>query len=525
MPKHHITQDSDNSQSPTFGPSSPNSPDDMNSSLLRPSDVDNNYIFGKFAGFTLKPLPTPGQAQNLAGNNVAFVNPISKVANSHPDLHTVPSRAAPPPPISHKSSGNKNHQHTKNEYSNVVIGPAPALPPLNPGSTARPIISNPILSGSTRNQVYQPCEASNKLDSNRSIPTAPLAPSSPEGRVISVGYAEPIDNVLINPVSKDVKKTKESKLSRITSFLKKEPKVEPPNKSIDREKLKTLEISPPIPISIPKVDEENERKAAIIRAQSMRDQQNLIRPATSLNSFGSMRSNRPKSIVNNVTSRPNFPPPRPPAPPSITSLKIQGIIGQNPLAPCIKLISKTVHEYDDCDAQEVSPQSPDNIYSVIDEGQSPPNLLSPPLTSSGSIESMGLLNEIVNEIECRNFDSIYIASTLGRNKLKNVNEKSMSNEMPDEQYSSTNVDSNGSTTSSGYMRPSAINAPIARIYPSKSFTKVPSSSSNSLSSFKSAVTSPSDKPDIKVKFIYLFKLNGLRNNRKNYLPKIMFFFV
>lgn len=482
----------------------------MNSSLLRPSDVDNNYIFGKFAGFTLKPLPTSGQApQNVAGNNVALVHPVSKVANSNSDLHAVPSRVAPPPPNLSNSSGNKNQPRAKNEYTSVVIGPAPALPPLNPGSTARPIISNPILSGSTRNQVYQPCELSNKLPPIRTAPIVPL--TFPEGKIFSNGYEEPIVDVLINPVSKEHKKNKESKLSRITSFLKKETKVELSNKCLNREKLKDIEISPPIPImTMPKIDDENERKAALNRAQSMRDQQSVIKPTSSINSFGSMRSNRPKSIVNNVVaSRPNFPPPRPPAPPSVTNLKIPGIVGyQNSSDLQTKPPSKLVNEYDDCNAQETSPQSPDNIYSVIDEG-TPPNLLSPPLTStsgSGSIESMGsisLLKEIVNEIECRNFDSIYIASTLGRNKLKNGSEKILNKETPDEQYSSTNVDSNASTTSSGYMKPSAINTPIARVNPSKSFTKMPSSSNTSLSSFRSAVTTPNEKPDIKV-YILLF---------------------
>lgn len=196
----------------------------MNSSLLRPSDVDNNYIFGKFAGFTLKPLPTSGQApQNVAGNNVALVHPVSKVANSNSDLHAVPSRVAPPPPNLSNSSGNKNQPRAKNEYTSVVIGPAPALPPLNPGSTARPIISNPILSGSTRNQVYQPCELSNKLPPIRTAPIVPL--TFPEGKIFSNGYEEPIVDVLINPVSKEHKKNKESKLSRITSFLKKKPKL------------------------------------------------------------------------------------------------------------------------------------------------------------------------------------------------------------------------------------------------------------------------------------------------------------
>ncbi|EAT35195.1 AAEL012622-PA [Aedes aegypti] len=131
--------------------------------------------------------------------------------------------------------------------------------------------------------------------------------------------------------------------------------------------------------------------------------------------------------------------------------------------------------------------------------------MSPQATlSSGSSDSMGLLGEIVNEIESRGSDSVYIASTLKRDGGARKNSQApMAEEEDDEPtYVNTseiqddedaagdptdeddepypaNLKSSVSTTSSGYLRPSAINAPIARVAPSK-----PESVSSNLSSFR-----------------------------------------
>jgi hypothetical protein len=155
--------------------------------------------------------------------------------------------------------------------------------------------------------------------------------------------------------------------------------------------------------------------------------------------------------------------------------------------------------YDDCaDAgDEKITASTDNIYSVIEESPSPPNLLSPPVTSSsGSSESMGLLGEIVNEIENRNFDSIYI-TTLKRDKSKekagdtddeptyvNTSEMDESQEDAEQEH-----DEDKSTTSSGYLRPSAINTPVARVAPSAA-AAMPTIPTTNLSSFKPSNTAP-----------------------------------
>lgn len=457
--KHHITSGS--SQSPTLTQSSPNSPDDINSSLLRPSsDVENNYIFGKFKGFTLKPLPDANLSiANSNSPKVAFVHPVAKSGKTI-GVHVVPSREAPPPPVPKHGI---NAKIEKFNNISATISP-PALPPLNKGSTARPIISNPILETST-------CDAK-ELPNVVKYPTIRPAPTPPKEPKV-VKQEEPIaPEVLINPMSVTEKKLKNGTLSRIQSFLKndaisKSDKVQKQLKSIDKDKLKDLQISSPILINempLNDIDSSNDenKKAKINRAQSMRDPPSppIVKP---LNSFGSMRNGnpRPKSIVD----RPTIPPPPRPSAIVITSPNYQNTSES-------AKSSSSSNEYDDCETRE--PGTPDNIYSVIEESPASPDNIK----QQGSIESMGLLGEIVNEIEHRNIDSVYIASTLKRNK--NPDEKF---EPADNDYS---VDSSASTTSSGYMRPIS-STPVARIPPSKTIAKIPSTtSSNSTSSFKSA---------------------------------------
>ncbi|XP_038106016.1 uncharacterized protein LOC6045606 [Culex quinquefasciatus] len=531
----------------TMVPSSPNSPDDMNSALLRPSsDVDfktNNHMFGKFKGFTLKPLPEPGSI--LKSPNVAFVHPVSKY--SEDPASTVPNRPAPPAPKLANSNkpahtvqiGNSTYNkpagiHQINGYKlanhehQLDSAGAPALPPLNPGSTARPIISSPILESST-------CTNRELANNNGKVPIRPAPVLPPQVQSNPSGSQENIE-VLINPTSKD-KKPKESKINRITSYLKKEnekpPKPEPKNiKIADKEKLKNIEISAPIPIagndlakSMPKLNEAeplSPKSAAIQRAKSMRDPEMSEKrlPGDGQASTESARKpstlKRPQSMVGH---RPTMPPPRPPVPPApaITGMKIPGVPGyQNPPAPkSVTIVTPPrQHDYDDCQDVEDSTttttagSSPalghDNIYSVIDESPSPPSMLSPPTTlSSGSSESMGLLGEIVNEIESRGSDSVYIATTLKRDGSGSGVRRKMAPRAEEEDDEPTYVNtseiqddedgedatdaeeepypakSSGSTTSSNYLRPSAINTPIARVAPTK-----PESVSTSLSSFK-----------------------------------------
>lgn len=423
----------------------------MNSSLLRPSsDVENNYLFGKFKGFTLKPLPD--KTITNSSPKVAYVTPVAKAVTE--EIHIVPSRDAPPPPVPKHQGVNAFIDKFNSINSNPTI--PPALPPLNKGSTARPLISNPILETSTSDAKELPLTVKQQSNTLRSAP-------SPPSSVLNVDSLVP--DVLINPTSNvESKKPKDGTLSRIQSFLKKDKqpeKIHKQLKTIDKEKLKDIEISSPILITqVALNDEPAERKVNLNRAQSMRDPPSppVVKP--NLQSFGSMRQPRPKSIVD----RPTLPPP------------------PRPSAPTGSLQKQASNEYDDCEAREVN--TPDNIYSVIEESP-----MSPPL-QDGSMESMGLLGEIVNEIEHRKFDAIYIASTL-KKKSPDDSPGYANVKTPEDEYQ---TESNASTTSSGYMRPIA--APVARIPPSQSLNKMPSTtSSNSLSSFKSAKSSSGPTSD------------------------------
>ncbi|XP_071447631.1 mucin-2-like [Hetaerina americana] len=255
-------------------------------------------------------------------------------------------------------------------------------------------------------------------------------------------------------------------------------------KVLDRQALRNLSISNPIPqqeIEIPqKVLPVSEAAAAaslvggkptVTRAQSMRDPKVTTRP--NIHTFGSMRGTRPASIpsASSIGTRPTSPPPRPPSPnphPAALSDKTHTIPGlpgyQNPPP------SKPEHAYDDCmslkpveegrgvappppaaplahieeEDSSTSPTSGDNIYAVIQEvedvcdvGKSPSLNLNPtnssytsptasdyqsPRPLEGSCESVGLLSEIVSEIQARNIESIY-TSTLGRKKKQEEKER------------------------------------------------------------------------------------------------------
>uniref|UniRef100_A0A182IX59 Uncharacterized protein n=1 Tax=Anopheles atroparvus TaxID=41427 RepID=A0A182IX59_ANOAO len=663
----HVKPDSSHSASTMLPPSSPNSPDsDMNAALLRPSVtvgtgapiatgesdfVANNNMFGKFKGFTLQPLPqskTTNQASvhgHKKAPKVAFVQPVAKCSQKDTTSNAVPARAAPPVPVPlktlaheadrssldnvttyNKPAGNAVALHAPtrvngcklaNHEHQLDAAGAPALPPLNPGSTARPIISSPILESSTCTSRELIAGGVGQKGQNVPIRPAPTLPPPPyeAGSLSSSGSlhsstdvtnAPPLAaaDVLINPVSKE-KKVKESKLNRITSYLKKEekpPKPEPKQlKVIDKEKLRNIDISAPIPIdqnppelakSMPKLAdghdlEESERlttgvagatgTVSVQRAKSMRDPESnggaqrkvrIVDDRSDRSENGSIGSGsgkkaaglkRPQSMVG---TRPTIPPPRPPVPVAMTTsttvagvvqqpsaLKIPGVPGyQNPPPPKSVKIVAPRHEYDDCRdpiSTGVQPSSlgADNIYAVIDESPSPPSILSPPaISSGGSSESMGLLGEIVNEIESRHGDSVYIASTLrrsggsGSRKSSSITSQTSvvangpmgsaqeeDDDEPtyvntsdliddDDDFDATEDDDDGdddddgvvgrgppavgmanrssglSTTSSGYLRPSAIStgAPIARIAPSTNgMTSEKPSSNNGVSSFKS----------------------------------------
>uniref|UniRef100_A0A1B0D4P2 Peptidase M12B domain-containing protein n=1 Tax=Phlebotomus papatasi TaxID=29031 RepID=A0A1B0D4P2_PHLPP len=497
VPKQLIKQSPSKSLSPSSGgqpKSTPSSPDDMNSALLRSSRQEqessllNNNMFGKFKGFTLKPLPN-ATSTNFQAPNVAFVTPVTKQIEEDSG---VPNRIAPPVPKvpNNVALVTRSQTQLKSPVKSPTVSrsasvdrPAPALPPPNPGTHARPLISSPILEASTCTAKELMSPLKNSSGSGR-FPVRP-APTVPQPVADTVdGYDAPLP-----------KEPKGGTLKRITSFLKKEekPPVEKkPHRVIDRERLKTIEISAPIPLP--------ETNKTLNRTQSMRSPtRKAPQPA-----FGSMRGpsplKRPPSIVGNRPKSP--PPPRPPAPPS---LPLTGNGYQKPPPP--KKVNSP--EYADCQdgeaplahiSEESTPVTPpDNIYSVIEESPTPPKMPSPPKggSISTSVESMGLLGEIVNEIENRNLDSIYSVSTLRKKKSQGDDDQTYANtsqtQESEDEY--MNMKSNSSTTSSGYLRPTSINTPIARIAPTKTPEKpvqpAPFSSFRSPSSAAPTVTAAS----------------------------------
>lgn len=487
--------------------STPSSTDDMNSALLKsPSDsndhVGNGGLYGKFKGFTLRPLnDATSPTSNFTGPNVAYVQPTLQDNSLQ-----VPQRAAPPPPI--KPSEVKMNGTLTRKAPPVPVAQnnvqGPALPPPNPGSTARPIISMPVLETSTL--TMSPTRA---------------APNIPEVEFLKPAPPPPV------PLHTDPKLNvkRDGTIRRITSFLKKEEKVPPKEKTyIDREKLKNLEISAPIPLNNSPPGESSNSDSETLTAKE-EETKNLVKRAQSMRSptkkpniqtFGSMRQTaqgqtRPKSAVSSQTLnsvRPKSPPPRPPPLKKTNSTTSSGY--QLPIAAK----SGPEHTYDDCEFVEPTlasveeQDSPlhkanttenDNIYSVIDE--IPPaaqtikrsDLVGSQRNSVTSSSDLGLLGEIVNEIEKRNGgDSLYsaTATSLVKPKPKDETQKAFKEDAkpgsskPTTKESQTNTNPKPNLSSSqsqtSYLRPAPVNAPVARVAPTRSDI----SPTNAFSSFK-----------------------------------------
>lgn len=414
-----------------------------------------------------------------------------------------------------------------NECNNLpeIASIAPALPPLNPGSNPRPLISSPILKAST-------CTAKELISPLRTAPKVPLrsAPEVPDNprplsSPINPTVAVILEEITLKP--KEIKEPKEpggSTLNRIASFLSKskddkikEAPVVKLSKSLDKDKLKNIEISNPIPqgeIPVPTnavSTDEIKTRPVVMRAQSMRG--NNVTPRPHIQTFGSMRqangAKRPTSIP--VGNRPKSPPPPRPPLPEVDKNKIPGLAGyQEPnVKPKPVVKTNTEYQYDDClneaplakISEEISPSSGDNIYAVIEET---PKSLSSDKSSSNSSESVGLLGEIVSEIQNRNFDSIYSTSTLARKKKEMERERlkieKINNGDNSENYVNTSSfyktpesvysnmgnlnQSSASSTASGYIHPSAVNAPAPKPITTPEAKKI-LSPKDSLSTFKS----------------------------------------
>ncbi|XP_075238230.1 disintegrin and metalloproteinase domain-containing protein meltrin [Lycorma delicatula] len=410
-----------------------------------------NNLLGQFKGFSITPLPAKSSSTTSSMPATCLPTRPAPQPVSPPK---VPSNVAvvapvrPAPKIPPTSVGLALNSHEP-----------PTLPPANAVPT-RPAISSPVLDATTS------CTAQELLS------TAPIraAPSVPEIRP-----SRPVSSPVIPEETHDIKPGKPIKdasypaLTRIASFMARNQKdgIKKDNVSggslrinrLDRDTLRNLEISNPIPqkeievsgVALPA----GSNKVVVMRAQSMRDSENK---KPHIHSFGSMRASgakRPTSIP--VAARPTSPPP--PRPPSIglPGYQTPGKI-ENTYDDCLNMLTENGVPLANID--EESPNSAtDNIYAVIEESPtdrrerkeivlpkklehtSPSNEYNLPkalenTVSTGSSESMGLLGEIVSEIQARNTDSIYSTSTLKRKK-ENDDETSSTITIADSDLSDT----------------------------------------------------------------------------------------
>ncbi|XP_049880510.1 disintegrin and metalloproteinase domain-containing protein 19 [Pectinophora gossypiella] len=464
----------------------------------------------------LKPADPPSKSAKITpvhrsgSNSQNMINQgvLKPVLRSAPPLPVVPNTAKTSP----KSSPSvKRNNSTVQDRIKALMNTEKTenMPPVLANPAPRPVISSPILEASTctAKELISPLQGSKTLGPVRAAPTVPTEPELPK-RPLSMHSA---GNVPQKPLPEEPKKVKEGiSLNRIASFLKQDkPKEKERNpvershslpknpnhqvkvpKAVDKVALRNLQISNPIlqkqiELSVNTVpvvsdsEDGDDSKAFVNRAQSMRAPASQ-KPA--IQSFGSMRQApgvpRPVSIVGRPTAPP---PPLPNDPP----------VYQNPKPQDIKPT-----DYVDCIEEKQAPlahideESGDNIYAIIEESpekhskplpgvptpiktipQAPPegyNTPKPIPSNSGSTESMGLLGEIVCEIQNRNFDSIYSASTLARKKKAKADAEANRDSTyantddyraNESVYSNSGGKSNASTTSSGYLHPSAVNVP------------------------------------------------------------------
>lgn len=458
---------------------------------------------------------TPVHRSSSNSQSIINQSVLKPVLRTAPPLPVVPVTAKPASPKysptikrSNSSVQNKIKALINNEKTDNIV-------PMMTTPVPRPVISSPILEASTctAKELISPLQGFKTLGPVRAAPTVPNAALELPKRPLSMH-----GSVFQKPLPEEPKKVKEGiSLNRIASFLRQEkPKdrhpVERSNslpknpahqvkipKTVDKVALRNLQISNPIlqkeidlPVNtVPVVSDSedgDDSKAFVNRAQSMRGPPVTQKPA--IQSFGSMRQphgvNRPASVVGRPTAPP---PPLPNENKPDSNAKNHLYQNPNPLE-----IKST--DYVDCIEEKQAPlahideESLDNIYAIIEESpekpskplpgisgpikttpQIPPegyNTPKPIGSASGSTESMGLLGEIVNEIQNRNMDSIYSTATLIRKKKERERNQEQNRDStynnenhyktPESVYSG-NKSSAASTTSSGYLHPSAVNVP------------------------------------------------------------------
>ncbi|CAH0721226.1 unnamed protein product, partial [Brenthis ino] len=522
-------------------------------------------FFGNFKGFSLTPIdknqPQTTKEDKKDVPKSAKITPVHRSGSNSQNISQSLKpvlRSAPPLPVvpnttksSPKSSPSikRTNSSVQNRIKALMSSDkAEETPAVNPAP--RPVISSPILETSTctAKELISPLQGSKTMGPMRAAPTVPnFSPDLPK-RPLSMHSS----NAPQKPLPEEPKKVKEGiSLNRIASFLKQEKPKEkernpvershslPKNANnqikvtkVDKVALRNLQISNPIlqkqielPVNtVPVVsdsEDADDPKAFVNRAQSMRA---AIVQKPAIQSFGSMRqapgTPRPLSCV----GRPTAPPP--PLPNQTKPNDEQISMYQTPK---IQAEIKST-DYVDCIEEKPVPlahideESSDNIYAIIEESPEKPYKPLPghlPLktvktpaaeynvpksipSNSGSTESMGLLGEIVNEIQHRHFDSIYSASSFARkkeNEKKDMDSNRDSTYMntdykrPDSVYGNSEPKSSSSTTSSGYLHPSAVNIPtyMQKQDESKEIEKPPSPTmkvNSKIPTFSRQVTPP-----------------------------------
>lgn len=340
---------------------------------------------------------------------------------------------------------------------NDVSKTPPVLPPPNTQSAARPLISSPVLDNTTSSTVK---ELIKKEIPARRAPPVPSSVAKANRPNSTPGTLEAnLEDVEV--ITKPSPKEQSMTLNRIASFISKSSPYSSKSEDkrdgvalkaakIDKDTLKNLKISDPIPLSEPTIPvnplplSKEQEKNVVMRAQSLR--QNTKKERPSIHSFGSVRlagSRRPTSIP--ACSRPTSPPP---CPPSQTSTQSSA-----KLAYCNSYPSS---EHD----------TEDNIYAVIeesptDEEKTPENSPSSKKPATLANTSDGLLTEIVNEIQARNMDSIYsthhpVKKTSSQDDPSSPDKNQL---YENTSYTDEYPKSSSSSTNSGYMMPIRTNTP------------------------------------------------------------------
>lgn len=438
--------------------------DPASASLLPKSDNDdrfNNQLFGHFKGFTITPIQSAA-AQNKDDPTKPAPKPPGWIYSSTRNVlsTTVPIKTNLKPAQRTSSFRSVEEDEPDTSESTSTIS-APALPPPNASSTARPLISNPVLTATTSQDISTP-----------KMPTRPAPPppviTTPVVTYISNSRSTERPQSVVDPDKKKLTiERSNSTINKIASMLypisslyghKEESRNvstlprshHKASKIIDKEILRNLEISNPIlqkeiELSSPTIEVQCAEKASVTRTQSMRAIKVSQKPQ--INSFGSMR--RP-SGPKRPTSMPPVPPVKvkPTKPPENTISEYQ--------QPSNKPVSQPDEVYDDCmnlvtdvalDKIVEESANNDNIYATIEESEYkvPRSLKS----SDSEVGEMGLLSEIVSELTHRNVESIYSTKLLAESQSQEnlTYENSNHYRSPSNPYSNCSKESLNKTSS------------------------------------------------------------------------------